>query len=198
MAGIGLAELAAMDLYSCFPAPVFNICDGLGLATDDPRGLTVTGGLPFFGGAGNNYSAHAIAEIVRRARDEPGSFGLVGANGGMMSKYSAGVYSTSPAPWAPDRSAELQAEVDGWAPAGQALRADGPAVIETFTIRYRRDGSRVGIVVGRLEGDNRRFVARGEDHDEELLGLLAGEQPAGEQVFVRSVEAGNRVTTSRR
>ncbi|MGH3393563.1 MAG: acetyl-CoA acetyltransferase [Streptosporangiaceae bacterium] len=198
VAGIGPAELAAMDLYSCFPAPVFNICDGLGLATDDPRGLTVTGGLPFFGGAGNNYSAHAIAEIVRRARDEPGSIGLVGANGGMMTKYSAGVYSTSPSPWAPDRSAELQAEVDGWAPAGQALRADGRAVIETFTIRYRRDGSRVGIVVGRLEGDNRRFVARGEDHDEELLGLLAGEQPAGEKVFVRSAEAGNRVTTSRR
>jgi acetyl-CoA C-acetyltransferase len=115
-----------------------------------------------------------------------------------MSKYSAGVYSTSPAPWTPDRSAELQAEVDGWAPAGQALRPDGPAIIETFTIRYRRDGSRVGIVVGRLEGDNRRFVARGEDHDEELLGLLTGEQPAGEKVFVRSAEAGNRVTTSRR
>ena len=198
VAGIGLAELSAMDLYSCFPAPVFNICDGLGLATDDPRGLTVTGGLPFFGGAGNNYSAHAIAEIVQRARREPGSFGLVGANGGFMTKYSAGVYSTSPAPWAPDRSTELQAEVDGWASVGQTLRADGWAAIETFTIRYRRDGSRVGIVIGRLEEDGRRFVARGEDHDEELLGLLAGEQAAGERVFVRSVEAGNRVTTSRR
>ena len=198
VAGIGLAELSAMDLYSCFPAPVFNICDGLGLATDDPRGLTVTGGLPFFGGAGNNYSAHAIAEIVQRARREPGSFGLVGANGGFMTKYSAGVYSTSPAPWAPDRGAELQAEVDGWAPVGQTLRADGWTVIETFTIRYRRDGSRTGIVIGRLEEDGRRFVARGEDHDEELLGLLAGEQAAGERVFVRSAEAGNRVTTSRR
>jgi acetyl-CoA C-acetyltransferase len=196
VAGIGLADLAAMDLYSCFPAPVFNICDGLGLAPDDPRGLTVTGGLPFFGGAGNNYSAHAIAEIVGRVRAEPGSFGLVGANGGMMSKYSAGVYSTEPGPWVPDRSAALQAEVDGWAPAGQVLAADGPAVIETFTVRYRRDGSRVGIVVGRLEGDGRRFVARGEDHDEELLELLASEQPAGERVRVRAVEAGNRVTAS--
>ena len=53
-------------------------------------------------------------------------------------------------------------------------------------------------MIGRLEEDSRRFVARGEDHDEELLGLLAGEQAAGERVFVRSVEAGNRVTTSRR
>jgi len=26
----------------------------MGLATDDVRGLTLTGGLPFFGGPGNN------------------------------------------------------------------------------------------------------------------------------------------------
>lgn len=31
------------------PIAVSNICDGLELATDDPRGLTVTGGLPYFG-----------------------------------------------------------------------------------------------------------------------------------------------------
>ena len=197
VAGIGLADLEFLDLYSCFPAPVFNICDGLGLAPDDPRGLTVTGGLPFFGGAGNNYSAHAIAETVQRVRQAPGSFGLVGANGGMMSKYSAGVYSTSPGPWAPDGSAELQAEVDGWAPAGQAERADGWARIETFTVRHRRDGSRTGIVVGRLEADGRRFVARGEDDDEQLLALLGVDQPVGERVFVRSLEAWNRVTTNR-
>ena len=29
-----------------------NICDGLGIAVDDPRGLTLTGGLPYFGGPG--------------------------------------------------------------------------------------------------------------------------------------------------
>ena len=90
-----------------------------GIAPDDPRGLTLTGGLPFFGGAGNNYSMHAIAETVQRARAHPGSFGFVGANGGIMSKYSAGVYSTTPAPWRPDSSADLQAEIDGWpAPGG--------------------------------------------------------------------------------
>ena len=54
---------------------------------------------------GNNYSMHAIAETVQRARSAPGSYGLVGANGGIMSKYSAGVYSTTPAAWTPDRSA---------------------------------------------------------------------------------------------
>ena len=72
MAGIKAGDLAAIDLYSCFPAPVFNICEGLRILPDDPRGLTLTGGLPFFGGAGNNYSMHAIAETVQRARSQAG------------------------------------------------------------------------------------------------------------------------------
>ncbi len=196
LAGIGAAELATIDLYSCFPAPVFNICDGLGLDPEDPRGLTLTGGLPFFGGAGNNYSMHAIAETVRRARSAPGRYGLVGANGGIMSKYSAGVYCATPAPWRPDRSAELQAEINGWAAPEQARYADGPATIETYTVTHRRDGTRTGIVVGRLDRGQERFVARGDDPD--LLDLLtAAKEPIGQAVYVRSFGFGNRATTTR-
>jgi len=192
-AGIGAEDLATIDLYSCFPAPVFNICDGLGLDPEDPRGLTVTGGLPFFGGAGNNYSMHAIAETVQRARGAPGSFGLVGANGGIMSKYSVGVYSTTPAAWTPDRSGDLQAEIDGWAAPEQARYADGPATIETYTVTYARDGARTGIVTGRLGRSQARFVAQGDDPD--LLDLLtAAPEPAGQPVYVRSFGPGNRVT----
>jgi acetyl-CoA C-acetyltransferase len=196
LAGIGPNDLAAIDLYSCFPAPVFNIGDGLGLAAGDPRGLTLTGGLPFFGGPGNNYSMHAIAEAVQRARSTPGSYVLVGANGGVMSKYSAGVYSTTPAPWTPDRSADLQAEIDGWDAPQQAHVADGPAVIETYTVRHARDGGRTGIVVGRLDRDGRRFIARADDRH--LLDLLAtAKEPIGQPVYVRSSGTGNRVTTTR-
>jgi acetyl-CoA C-acetyltransferase len=196
LAGIGPDDLAAIDLYSCFPAPVFNIGDGLGLAAGDPRGLTLTGGLPFFGGPGNNYSMHAIAEAVQRARSTPGSYVLVGANGGVMSKYSAGVYSTTPAPWTPDRSADLQDEIDGGDAPRQAHVADGPAVIETYTVRHARDGGRTGIVIGRLDRDGRRFIARGDDRY--LLDLLTtAKEPIGQPVYVRSSGAGNRVTTTR-
>src|SRR5205823_6292149 len=114
VAGIALDDVATFDLYSCFPIPVFNICDGVGLAADDPRGLTLTGGLPFFGGPGNNYSMHGIAETVNEMRDRPGQFGLVGANGGIMSKYSVGLYSTEAADWRPDGSATLQERVAGF------------------------------------------------------------------------------------
>ncbi len=194
MAGIGAGDLATIDLYSCFPIPVFNICDGLGLAPDDPRGLTVTGGLPFFGGAGNNYSMHAIAETVTRARANPGSYGFVGANGGYMSKYSAGVYSTTPAAWRPDTSGPLQAEIGGWPAPVQALHADGWATIETYTVKHRRDGARTGIVIGRLEDGGRRFAARTGDRDTGIIELLGAGEPIGGRVYVRSFGSGNRVT----
>src|SRR6202034_1466885 len=80
-AGIGLEAITFFDLYSCFPIAVFNILDGLGLRADDPRGFTTPGGLPYFGGPGNNYSMHAIAATAARLRAEPGTYGLVGANG---------------------------------------------------------------------------------------------------------------------
>ncbi|MBV9203898.1 MAG: enoyl-CoA hydratase/isomerase family protein [Actinobacteria bacterium] len=197
VAGIHLGDLATIDLYSCFPAPVFNICDGLGLDPGDLRGLTVTGGLPFFGGAGNNYSMHAIAETVQLARRSPGRYGLVGANGGVMSKYSAGVYCTTPAEWRPDRSADLQTEIDAWPAPAEARHADGPATIETYTVKYGRGGAATGIVIGRLDADGRRFVARGDDRDKELLDLLTSAEPIGTQVYVRSFGFGNRVAATR-
>ncbi|SNR93719.1 acetyl-CoA C-acetyltransferase [Streptosporangium subroseum] len=196
VAGIGVDDLHTIDLYSCFPIAVSNICDGLGLTADDPRGLTITGGLPFFGGAGNNYSMHAIAETVQRLRAEPGTYGLVGANGGSLSKYSVGVYSTTPAEWHADDSAALQAEIDSWPGVDVAVEADGWGTIETFTVKHGRRG-RTGIVVGRLETDGRRFLAKTEDGDEEMLDLLGTDEPIGRRVHVRSFDVGNRVTTTR-
>jgi len=109
-AGIGVGDVACFDLYICFPVAVSSVCDALAIAEDDPRGLTVTGGLPYFGGPGNDYALHAVASMVERAR--PGSFGFVGANGGMLSKYSAGVYASSAAPFVRCDSGPLQAELD--------------------------------------------------------------------------------------
>lgn len=195
VAGIGITELSTIDLYSCFPIAVFNICDGLGLSPGDPRGLTVTGGLPFFGGAGNNYSMHAIAETVARARARPGSYGLVGANGGLLSKYSAGVYCTTPCPWRNDSSAPIQRQLDAAPTVPIATQADGWATIETYTVRYDRDG-RTGIVIGRLN-DGQRFVANTADDDTEMLYRLTTGEPIGEQVFVKASGQRNWVSSSR-
>ncbi|OBF20502.1 acetyl-CoA acetyltransferase [Mycobacterium kubicae] len=188
MAGIGVEDVATFDLYSCFPVPVFNICDGLGIAPDDPRGLTVTGGLPFFGGAGNNYSMHAVAETVTRMRRAPGHFGLVGANGGILSKYSVGVYSTAPTAWQPERNAELQSRIDSGPTVPVTENADGPGTVETYTVR-RDDGRPTGIIIGRLD-DGSRFLSTTED--DELIALLTDGDPLGARVRVRSFDYGNR------
>jgi acetyl-CoA C-acetyltransferase len=105
------------------------------------------------------------------------------------------VYSTEPAAWAPDSSADLQAEVDGWDAPAQARQADGVAVIETFTVTRARDGAAAGIVIGRLEAGGERFAARAADGDREMLDLLTtADQPIGQRVYVRSAESGNVVS----
>lgn len=190
-AGVGIDDVSTFDLYSCFPVPVFNFCDGMGLAADDPRGLTLTGGLPYFGGPGNNYSLHGIAETVSEMRDLPGQFGLVAANGGIMSKYSVGVYSTTPANWKPDNSAALRAEVAARPKMAVSVRADGPATIETYTVRYDWP-VHTGLIVGRLDDDGSRFLALSEDPD--LVGLLSDGEPLGASIVVRPTEKDNRAT----
>lgn len=184
MAGIGPDDLTALDLYSCFAIPVFNVVDALGIDPADPRGLTVTGGLPFFGGPGNNYSMHAIAEIVHRLR-ESGGYGLVGANGGLLNKYSVGVYSTTPpasGPGAPAYEAPADPERR---PVARA--ADGAGVVETYTFPGTGDP---GLVIGTLHGTGERFVAR-VPVDDPLLELLRTGEAIGAEVKATSADGVN-------
>jgi acetyl-CoA C-acetyltransferase len=182
-AGIGPDDLSTLDLYSCFALPVFNITDALGIGPDDPRGLTVTGGLPFFGGPGNNYSMHAVAETVHRLR-ESGGYGLVGANGGLLNKYSVGVYSTTPANPAPGSGAAL-APVDTGRPV--AGTADGTGVVETFTFP---GADEPGLVIGTLDLTGERFVAR-VPVDDPLLDLLRAGEGIGASVKATSADGVN-------
>jgi len=189
VAGVGIDDIATFDLYSCFPVPVFNFCDGMGLAAQDPRGLTLTGGLPYFGGPGNSYSLHGIAETVSAMRTKPGAFGLVAANGGIMSKYSVGVYSTEEAPWKSDNSAQLCASVAARPTVPLAERPDGTGTVETYTVRYDWP-VRTGILIGRLDSDDSRFMALTEDPD--LIELLTDGEPLGARIRVRPHEKVNR------
>jgi len=175
VSGVTSEDISLFDLYSCFPIAVFNICDGLDLAPDDPRGLTLTGGLPFFGGAGNNYSMHAIASMVRAVRRHPGSYGLVGANGGFLSKYSVGVYSGRSAAWRGFDSSALQAEIDAWPSPAVTPDYVGAATVETYTIDYAGPAPR-GVIVGRTTS-GARVAASVED--EVLVRRLIEAEPLG-------------------
>lgn len=161
MAGLTLAEIRFFDLYSCFPSAVEIGCQEIGLAEDDPRGLTITGGLPYFGGPGNNYVTHSISEMMRQLRANPGSFGLVTANGNYVTKHSFGVYSTAPSPgkWRRESPAIVQAEVDALPKAPLTQTPSGPATIETYTIMHGKTGPEFAVVIGRLKETGHRFVS---------------------------------------
>jgi acetyl-CoA C-acetyltransferase len=188
VAGIGMDEVATFDLYSCFPFPVFAVRDEFGLAEDD-RDLTLTGGLPYFGGPGNSYSLHGIAETVAEMRDKPGAFGLVGANGGVMSKYSVGVYSTEPADWAPDRGKALQADIAALPTVAVTRDANGTGVVETYSVRYDWPET-TGVIIGRLDADGSRFMALSTD--DRLVALMTDGDPLGAKIAVTSEGDVNR------
>ena len=175
-------KLDFIDLYSCFAIPVFNMLDAFGLDRDDPRGWTLTGGLPFFGGPGNNYSGHAIAEAVARCRAAPGSRALVGANGGIMSKYAAGIYSTTPADWSENRWNSLPRT----AAAFRVLDDfEGDGVIDSFTIQPGKAGE-VATIAGRT--DDARFCANSTDPA--ICAALRQGKVAGRPVRVEESETG--------
>lgn len=188
-ANVTLDEVDLFDFYSCFPIAVFNVRDGLGLAPDDPRPLTVTGGLPFFGGAGNNYSMHAIAAMVRALRQRRDAIGLVAANGGFLSKYSVGVYSARPSNWHGFNSVALQAEVNSWA-APATAPGEGAGTIETYTIDHSAKPP-AGVIIGRLDDTGARFVARTDPEDDQTVRRMIAEEPLGAQVLV-SLDADGR------
>jgi acetyl-CoA C-acetyltransferase len=187
IAGIGMDEVGYLDLYSCFAIPVFNILDAFGIAPDDPRGLTLTGGLPFFGGAGNNYSAHAIVEAVQRLREDEGGYALVGANGGFMSKYATGIYSRRPADWKGTERYKALAEQPEKCPTIDSYAGD--AIVETYTIVPGKKGT-VGAVVARTD-DGKRLVANVAADDAETLAVLQEGEPFGRKVAVREEDGRN-------
>jgi acetyl-CoA C-acetyltransferase len=161
MAEKTLADVAAFDFYSCFPSAVEIACQEIGLDQDDPRDLTVTGGLPYFGGPGNNYVMHSIAAMVDRMRRQPGAFGLVTANGNYVTKHAAGLYSTTPLAreWVREAPSILQRGLDALPKAPFTQTPEGAGTIESYTVVHSKAGPELGIVVGRLVEGGVRFVA---------------------------------------
>jgi acetyl-CoA C-acetyltransferase len=187
-AGVELAALARLDLYSCFPVAVELACRLLGLAEDDPRGLTVTGGLPYAGGPGNAYCLHSTASMALRLRAE-GGLGLVTGNGWYLTKHSAAVLGTEPRAGG-SRPAAAPAAAPA-APTAFADAAEGEATVLTYTVSYDRAGApERGIVVGR-QADGKRFLADVAADREGLEAFVAAEQ-VGRHGRVSSADGRNR------
>ncbi len=190
MAGKAPSDMTTIDLYSCFPVAVELACAEIGIAEDDPRGLTVTGGLPYFGGPGNNYVMHSIVETLHRLRKQPGKYGLVTGNGWYLTKHAFGIYSTEPkqGAWKRVDPKSYQKEIDALPRPDVVLEPSGAATIETYTIVHRNDRGPTGIIVGR-DASNRRFVANTPEDDALFAEMQSAEQ-IGRKGRVTSADGG--------
>jgi acetyl-CoA C-acetyltransferase len=182
MANIDVDNVATFDLYSCFPSAVELALDALALSPEDPRPLTVTGGLPYAGGPGNNYVMHSIATTAQRLRGSPGDYGLVTGLGWFATKHSAGIYNTRrpEGAWQRTDPAEDQRAVDAMESPPFASEAEGAGTVETYTVIFDREGEpEQGIVIGRLDnGANPRFFAN-TPPDRDLMLAMTREEFVG-------------------
>ena len=164
LAGVGIDDVAIVDLYSCFPSAVRLGAASLGL--DVASQLTRTGGLSFAGGPWNNYVMHAIATIVGELRDRPADRALVWANGGYLTKHSFGIYAADP-PQRGFRHDHPQREIDELPsrPLADGDAATTAAVIEAYTVMYERSGTPQQAIAACLLPDGRRAWATSTEPD---------------------------------
>ena len=180
-AGVGIDDVAHIDLYSCFPSAVQIAARELDLPVDDPaRPLTVTGGLTFAGGPGNNYTGHSIATLVQRLREADG-FGLATAVGWYLTKNAVGVYSAQP-PARPFRDIDAGESIQRPAPRRATSDYSGTATLEAYTVPYARDGTPEAAIVSAIAPDGTRALVRSSDED--LIAALLEADPLGLEVTV--------------
>jgi acetyl-CoA C-acetyltransferase len=180
-ADTSLDDIDFFDFYSCFPSAVQQGAEAIGLDLDDPRGLTVTGGLPYFGGPGNNYPTHSIATITGLLRGGGGR-ALVTGLGGFITKHAVGIYGSSPPPSGfrrGDTRAD-QTRIDAAAIEVALTDVDGSATVEASTVVYAAYGGVEAVpVIARLD-DGRRVSAQCADE----LTSLAGRSLVGARIRV--------------
>jgi acetyl-CoA C-acetyltransferase len=189
-AGVSMDEVGGLDLYACFPSSVEVARDTFGIAPDDPRPLTLTGGLPYHGGPGSNYVTHAIANALQWLRAGKGEHALVHGNGYYLTKHSIGLYSRRVPTEAPQPPEKLQEYVDTLAEAlvvEPSVGGDTAGTVVAYTAPFDRDGGPEA-AVGVVDLGGRRTVARA---DRALTAALLEGDGVGTPVVLSSSDDGN-------
>ena len=179
-AGISLSEISFLDIYSCFPSAVQIAQKELSLDSNDDRPLTVTGGLPYFGGPGNAYTMFSSSEMVRKLRSNPNEYGMITANSWFLTKHAINIFSCKPPQeidWKKD-FIKLQSEINSREIKNFNTKPNGLGKVISYTIVQGRKNLEYGIVIGELE-DKSKFIANilGEQSflkkltENELLGI---------------------------
>jgi acetyl-CoA C-acetyltransferase len=189
-AGVTMDQIGGLDLYACFPSSVEVARDSFDIAPDDPRPLTLTGGLPYHGGPGSNYVTHSIANTMHWLRSGKGEHALVHGNGYYLTKHSVGLYSRRAPDVAPEPPAKLQEHIDTLAAALEVeatVEAGATGSIVAYTVPFDRErGPQAAI--GLVDVGGRRTVACADDA---LTAALLDGDGVGTKVVVGAGDATN-------
>lgn len=159
--GIAPSEYDLIDLYSCFPSAVEVSSAELGI---DPTSKvpTITGGLTFAGGPWNNYVSHAVSSMVARLRSATSSFGLLSANGGILSKHALAAMSCQP-PQNPFSTVNLDHLAASGVKSVEVRRSTSSAEVEAHTINYDRSGQATRAYIFTRSADGARIIGTSAD-----------------------------------
>ena len=192
-AGIGVDDVAYLDLYSCFASSVCFALDALGVSEDDARAgaVTQTGGLPYHGGPGSNYMTHSLAAMADTLRADPGSCGVVSGVGMHMQKHAYGVWSAEPP------SGGVVSDPEPYVAAAEPMpivgSPEGRAVVATYSVLHGRDGApERALLVCDLPGGGRCYALL--DGGVEALAGAETDELIGRTVTLRPQDAVNLAT----
>lgn len=178
-AGLSIADVAHLELYSCFPVAVRVQARELAVPAERP--LTVTGGMPFAGGPLNNFVLQALVRMAQVLRADRGSVGMATAVSGMLTKQGVSLWSSAPPASAfkhIDATAQVVREM-------QTVTIDpdysGRATIATYTVLYAGDAPiRAVAICDTLEG--KRTIAATQDAA--LCAAMTTEEHCGRSVRI--------------
>ncbi|UCD00428.1 MAG: hypothetical protein JSV23_05915 [Promethearchaeota archaeon] len=185
-AGLKLEEIDVFDLYSCFPCMVEIARKEIGIPENDPRDLTITGGLSFFGGPFSSYAMHPIVTAVNLIQNNPTMKIMILANGGYNTSESFGIYGNKPPAksWQENEYYEIQQRIEAKTMPEPVEKANGNLIIEAYTIIYDRNGlPERGVVMGRLESGERTLA--NIDADPDIFMKLEQQELVGQTFMVK-------------
>ena len=178
-AGMAVADIDLIELYSCFPIAVDAFADALDLPPG--RDLTITGSMAFAGGPYNNYFLQATVRAAELLRAGAGRTALLSCVSGILTKQAFALWSTEP----PE---------SGFARRDVSAQVAAAAVELPVHEHYAGGGTIAGYTVLHARGEAPRAVALIDTDDgaralavsdaDTTIGAMAREEWVGRRVQV--------------
>jgi len=187
-AALGVDDLDFFDLYSCFPSALRFATDALGRRLDDPRGVTVTGGMPYAGAPGSGYVTHALASMTEALRKGDVASGLVSGLSAQMATHAVSILSTRPGRGDPRGFGRASPQATSTTRTQIREGAHGPALLEAYAVACDYAGdNELAVAVCRLPDESRCYA---QTRDADVLEVLSTSEGVGRRVELKSGEGG--------